>query len=133
MQSFVSRLTNVLYLVSTIKDVFTSITYSKTKHDQGLISQFLQQNKLSIKMIAEVTPLIRIIGICSDYFQRRSASLSPPTLTSSTNTAYASQVSFKKLLYTQCHQLRDLFTILSESLDYPERVLTQNSKKEVPP
>ncbi len=133
MQSFVSRLTNLLYLVSTIKDVFTAITYSKTKHDQGLVSQFLQQNKLAIKMIAEVTPLIRIIGICSGSFLKQSASPSPRTLISWTNTANASQASLVKLIYTQCQQLRDVFTILSESYDYPDRVLTQNSKKEVTP
>ena len=131
MQSFLSRLSNVLQLVSSIKDIFQEINNSKIKHDKGLLFQYLQRHKLTIKMMAEVSSLIRTIGIHSAYSVKLRASLKHRTLISFTNTPYASKASSSRLTYYQCPPLKELFAFMAETLDYPDRVLVQNSKKEV--
>jgi hypothetical protein len=131
MQSFLSRLSNVLQLVSSIKEIFQEIHNSKIKHDKGLLFQYLQQHKLTIKLMAEVSSLIRTIGTHSAYSVKQRASHKHLTRISYTNTLYASKASSPRLTYHQCPPLKELFAIMAETLDYPDKVVAQNSKKEV--
>ena len=54
MQSFLSKLKLAMSLITKVKGLFRQASISSIKADGGILVQFLDKTKLSIKLMAEV-------------------------------------------------------------------------------